>query len=884
MSQTTLSLKETSLQVWSRHFVVLLALVSVVFGAPAYAQSNEGTISGVVHAANGATVAGARVTANAATGALTVAVSSGDGSYSLSLAVGTYSLSVSMAGFRVQMQGGIAVRSGAAVSVDFTLERALAVEVTVTAAKREEALSDVPFSVAASTEDQLRARGVDDLEGVAANVVGFSVQNLGPGQSQVAIRGISSGQIARDQPGVKEQVGVYLDESTISLSLFTPEVELFDMARVEVLRGPQGTLFGSGSLSGTVRYITNQPEIGVQRVFGEVRAGLMTGGEFGGSARLGFNAPLGDTSALRLTAYTNRVGGYMDAVQPDLSVTENVNDGHRSGARLAILADLNDKLTITPRVMYQEVKMHGWNRKDDFNILANPFTTTRPPVTLGDRELFTQFEEPFTDEFLLADLNLTYDFGDTVLTSISSYTNRDVLVVRDATALTASITGGSLGFGEDIFTIDAPLDDATTAKVFTQELRLSGSGGDYAWVVGGFYSDIQRDYGQSLLVGGFEASTGISTPGDFGAGTDILFFSDLQYDFQQFAGFGEATYDVNDQFSLTGGLRVYDFDEDRVQTFDGIFAAAGTTMGSTTASGVAPRFIASYSVGDTKLNAQISKGFRLGGINDPLNLPLCTPEDLVTFSGRDSWENETAWNYEIGSKSTILDGRGSLYISAFYVDIRDLQTTITAGSCSSRVIFNVPKARSAGFEVELAATPNENFDFAISASYNDSQLRSTLTSTGADGSLSVVSGIEDGNRLPTVPKFQLAAAMTYQWLVGHSLVYVTSIYQHVGSRFTQIGDQAPSFGTVNLLSFDPNTIGGPLMQDTFRFNPELPSYNILNVRVGVLRGAYDVALFLNNLTDERALLALDQERGTRARVGYLINPPRRFGIGSKFTF
>ena len=102
-------------------------------------------------------------------------------------------------------------------------------------------------------------RGVDDIEGVARNVAGFSVQNLGPGQSQVAMRGVSSGQIARDQPGVKEQVGAYLDESVISLSLFTPDIDLFDMSRVEVLRGPQGTLFGSGSLSGTVRYITNQP-------------------------------------------------------------------------------------------------------------------------------------------------------------------------------------------------------------------------------------------------------------------------------------------------------------------------------------------------------------------------------------------------------------------------------------------------------------------------------------------------------------------------------------------------------------------------------------------------------------------------------------------------
>src|SRR4029077_6360891 len=116
--------------------------------------------------------------------------------------------------------------------------------------------------IAAPTEEVLRERGVENLEDVAANVAGFSVQNLGPGQSQVAIRGVSSGQIARDQPGVKESVGSYLDESVISLSLFTPDLDLFDMTRVEVLRGPQGTLFGSGWVGGTIRYITNQPFLG----------------------------------------------------------------------------------------------------------------------------------------------------------------------------------------------------------------------------------------------------------------------------------------------------------------------------------------------------------------------------------------------------------------------------------------------------------------------------------------------------------------------------------------------------------------------------------------------------------------------------------------------
>ena len=758
-------------------------------------------------------------------------------------------------------------------------------EITVTATLREEKVQDVPFSVAAPSEEELRERGVESIEGIAQSTPGFTVQNLGPGQSQVAVRGVSSGQIVRDQPGVKEQVGVYLDDSGISLSLFTPDIDLFDMSRVELLRGPQGTLFGAGSASGTLRYITNQPRLGERETIAELTANTLTDGEAGGSAKVAVNAPLGDKAALRVTAFFNNFGGFVDAVQPNLSIREDVNSGDRTGGRVALKFQPNDRLTITPRILYQEVNTDGWNRQDAFNILGNPYTTTRPAVSLDEREQFIQFEEPFTDEFLLTDLNIGYDFGNVALTSITSYTDRDVLVVRDATALTASITGGSIGLPANVYTLNAPLDDATTAKVWTQELRLTGEGDRLAWVTGLFYGTTDRDYGQSLLVSGFETLSGIPTAGSFGAARDVLYFSDLSYEMDQFAVFGEATWAVNPRLDLTGGLRYYDFQEDRIQTFDGIFASPGTTVGSTSADGFAPRLIASFALREgTKLNAQVSKGFRLGGINDPLNVPLCTPQDLVTFGGRDEWEDEVVWNYEIGTKSTLRGGRTTFNVAAYYMDIENLQATVTAGSCSSRVIFNVPKARSTGIELEWAAAPNDNFDFAIAANYGNSELRSTLTSTDAAGNVTVVAGIESGNRLPTVPEFQGSATATYQWaLRGNWLAYLTGIYQYIGSRFTQIGDQDPAFGLVNLNSFGASTIGGPLTQGTFRFNPELPAYDVANLRLGFLTGRWEFAVFANNLFDERALLALDQERGTRARVGYLLNQPRTIGITTRVS-
>ncbi len=388
---------------------------------------------------------------------------------------------------------------------------------------------------------------------------------------------------------------------------------------------------------------------------------------------------------------------------------------------------------------------------------------------------------------------------------------------------------------------------------------------------------------------GFEDLSGIPTRG-LRAPKDSLFFSDLGYKLNQFALFGEATLSLTDEFSLTGGLRYYHFNEDKDQIFDGIFGnddngkALVSQPGSTDANGVAPRLIATYRLGgEANLNAQVSRGFRLGGINDPLNVPLCTAQDLVTFGGRDTWKDEKVWDYEVGLKTRVLNGRGAFNVAGFVMNVRDLQATVTAGSCSSRVVFNVPKARSQGVEVDFDAAPTRNFDFAVSGTVNDSKLRSTLTSTDPSGAVSVVSGIESGRRLPTVPKFQLATAATYQWEVRRgSMAYATGTYQHIGSRFTQVGDE--DLGTLDLLSFGANTIGAPLTATTFTYDPELPAYDILNLRAGVRRAKWDIAAYVNNVTDERALLSFDRERGTRARIGYLTNQPRTFGIATRFNF
>ena len=334
------------------------------------------------------------------------------------------------------------------------------------------------------------------------------------------------------------------------------------------------------------------PPTGVKKFFGEVSGNTISGGSLGGDAKLGFNLPLGQKAAVRVASYFNHIGGYIDAVQPDLSVKEDVNTSERTGVRVAVKIAPSDHLTITPRLVYQRVEADGWNRIDTYNILANPFTTTRPAVTLDDRRQFTQIGEPFTDKFTLGDLNIRYDFGGAELTSITSFTDRDVLVVRDATALTASITGGSIGLPPRIYNLDAPLNDTTLSKVWTQEVRLSGGPEKVRWVVGAFYSDNKRDYGQSLFVDGFQALSGIPTSGTHGAGTDILFFSDLHYQLTQFAGFGEATLAVSDNSTSPAACATTTSTRTATQRFDGLFAdPSGTGAASTDADGFAPRLI-----------------------------------------------------------------------------------------------------------------------------------------------------------------------------------------------------------------------------------------------------------------------------------------------------
>ena len=437
-----------------------------------------------------------------------------------------------------------------------------------------------------------------------------------------------------------------------------------------------------------------------------------------------------------------------------------------------------------------------------------------------------------------------------------------------------------LGYPEVAVLIPSNLIDTTDVKQVTQEIRInSNTSGRIDWLFGLFYSDTERNYAQRLPTPGYD----VFTDAVFGAGTsaavangyaaDTPFGSDLPYDIEQIAFFGEVSFAVTEALRLTVGGRYYDFQEERTITTGGLFAAGDSgRVDKTTSDGFKPRVLASFDLFDNvTLNAQAAQGFRLGGVNDPLNTALCTAGDLETFGSFQSYKDETMWNYELGVKAEF--ARASFQLAGFYADISNLQVTLDAGSCSSRISFNVEGAHSAGAELEVAMRPTDQLELSIAGSLIESEFDSTVRAE--DGS--IIGGVEDGNRLASVPELQLSGNVTYtvptRWFNGADF-FVQATVQHVGERITQPSDQVAGAGTfISGLAF-----AGASGMEVTHLDLELDSYTLANLNAGFTGENWEAMVYVTNVTDENANLSFDRERGGRARLGFRTNQPRTVGF------
>jgi outer membrane receptor protein involved in Fe transport len=508
-------------------------------------------------------------------------------------------------------------------------------------------------------------------------------------------------------------------------------------------------------------------------------------------------------------------------------------------------------------------------------------------VQLGEREQHLLLDEKFSDETLLTDIVAEVDFNAFALTLVGSYLERDILVSRDASALTGSVSV-DVGMAEAGILLPSNLRDTTDLEQTTFEARLSSTAeGPWQWLVGAFWSDTKREYAQRLPTPGYaaflDAAIGAGTSAAVANGypnLDSPYNADLPYDIEQFAFFGEVSYDVTDILNLTVGGRYYDFDETRIITQGGFFSSGfDGVVDNTSSDGFTPRVLASLALSETvTLNAQVSQGFRLGGVNDPINLTLCSDEDELIFGPFQRYSDEKMWNYETGIKSSFANGV-TLNAAVFYADIEDLQVTLDAGSCSSRVSFNVADAHTAGLEFELGAQPFEAFEVSLAGSFLEAEFDSTVT----DALGSILGGVDDGNRLASVPEFQLAATGTYYFplaFAGGSEAYLSATVHHVGDRITQPTDQVAGAGDfVSGLPF-----GGATGAEVTSLDLELDAYTIVNVSAGIIRDSWEALLYINNVGDENANLSFDRERGGRARLGFRTNQPRTIGLTLRKNF
>jgi len=600
------------------------------------------------------------------------------------------------------------------------------------------------------------------------------------------------------------------------------------------------------------------------------------------------NVPFADgAAAFRLVGYYTEYAGYIDALGENGTKKDDVNGGSRTGVRAAITWQPSENFVITPRLIYQEIDTDGFNRQEEFNLFANPYTTTRPAIQLKERQQYLLLDEEFSDETLLLDLTAEAFLEPFDITFVTSYTDRDILVSRDASALTGSVSV-DLGYPEDSVSLPSNLLDTTAVEQLTAELRFSSnSDGPWQWLAGVFYSDTDREYAQRLPTPGYAAVTdavlGEGTSAAVANGfpnLDSPFNSDLPYSLQQIAFFGEVTLDIGERTHLTAGGRYYDYDEERFITSGGLFANGDSgTFDETSSSGFTPRVMGAFDLNDEiTLNAQVSQGFRLGGVNDPLNANLCTPEDREIFGDFQNYDDEKLWNYEVGMKA-VFNNSVTFNTAVFYADISDLQVTLDAGSCSSRISFNVPDAHSAGIEFEMNVQATDNFEFSVAGSWLEAEFDSTvIDATGA-----VLGGVEDGNRLPSVPEFQIAVSATYNFSAGFidgSDSWLSGTVHYIGDRYTQPSDQVPGAG--DFTSGLP--FGGATGNEVTSLNLNLPSYTVVNLNYGIAWDAWETVLYANNLFDENANTSFDRERGGRARLGWRTNTPRTVGVILRYRY
>jgi iron complex outermembrane recepter protein len=723
-------------------------------------------------------------------------------------------------------------------------------EIVVTAEKRDSTVQKTAISMTAFSGAELQAQGVTNLVEVAQQVPGVSFKTSGPGQTELEMRGLTS------TGGESPTVGFYLDEAALTPPAMAQngkvviDPTLFDLNRVEILRGPQGTLYGAGSMGGTVKLVTNKPDL--QR-FGVNAEGILSGTEGGGfnhTENAMVNLPLvQDIAALRIVGTNENLSGWIDrdVVNPfPLEVNNSTQRGNVAaapvvarfsdanwetlrGGRATLLVKPTEALSIDAGILYQSIHQGG------------PNTIDVPP---GNEVHYQPFDvaEPFEDNFNLYTLNVRYDFDGFQVVSATSNWTRHQLQTQDISEAMQDYIGGFLGPPANFpFSTAAgglgpgSISEDDYSRQVSEELRVASTGkGPWQWLLGGYYSSFHATSHVYSYYDGFTALFGTNNLAD----NHRL----LQVD--QYAFFGETSYELPNHLKPTIGFRYFTYHSDSATSVSGVSAngTSATLYSNAQNSGVSPKFNLAYEPDDnTTIYATIAKGFRPGGPNSPIP-PPCT--QAPTQFGPDS-----VWSYELGEKLRLADSRVSVNGDIYYEDWSNLQQQV-APPCGYKFTTNAGKAKVYGAELEVAVIPVTGLTLSQSVGYTHATNSTTLKEAN----------VVSGERLLDVPEVTSNTTATYRYPL-------------------------PVNQPLNLLVRLNNSYIDSIQDITYARNT-LPAYDLVNSRIGVEADRWSAMFFVDNLTNKVALLsdtgALSANVPIFNRVA--TNQPRTFGVDLNYRF
>jgi len=728
------------------------------------------------------------------------------------------------------LMGSVAFVGSAYAAEEAADEAPVFDEIIVTSTKRAESIQDIPISVTAISQETLELSGAVEFADYATSVPNLSFGFAGEGRQtsrQFQLRGISG----------RDTTAFYINETAVPTTM---DPRVIDVNRIEVLRGPQGSLFGARSMGGLVRLVTNQPS--TDDVYGNVHAGFGTVHEGGEDYQFDatVNIPIADNAAFKATAYYIKDGGFIDRqVDPDAStiiaggagqngdefLNEDVNEDETYGFAASLLLNASENISITPSIIYQKTDSDGPAFVD--NDVENLVKVRQFDV-----------DEIGRDEWYLASVeaSIGLDAGQ-IVTSVS-YFDRETLDVEDGSLFMMGF------FGPPVAAIDDPV---TTREVsdqnrFTAEARfVSEFEGPVNFIAGVFYQKVETEGGfpvDSIIPGGSPIA------GLFGLGTSF-FSSNVTTDQEEIGFFGEVTLDVTEQLSITAGGRWFDVSttsarSDAGSLFD-LFGAPVPGQNSQSDNGFNPRVAVEFAVNDdVSLYANVAKGFRPGGAN--ASEATCAAFGTIVPSG---FESDSLWNYEGGFKSTLAEGRVTFNASAFHIVWSDRQTSIAnCGGLGFGAIDNVGQAKATGFEAEMSAYITDSVSLSGGIGYVDAR----VTDTGGIGS------VEVGDPLFNVPEWNGAAALDINVPISDDVDGYSRIdFRYVGSSISAQGN-------------------------------ERPEYTVLNARIGAqLSDGWDVSLYANNILDKRANFA-DPTELSDALDLIAVSRPRTFGIDLRKEF